>query len=82
VNSEFFEREARKALESAHQAEVAGQIELADACGAVAANKLAAAIRTSQVVECPNCFGGVKENGATCIRCSGRGMLGSNGGEP
>jgi hypothetical protein len=44
-DAESFLRDMRAKLEFAHQMEVAGAIELADAAGAVAANKLAAAIR-------------------------------------
>lgn len=38
-------REMRGLLAKAHQLEVAGDVEYADACGAVAANKLARANR-------------------------------------
>lgn len=43
--AEFLMRQVREYLAFAHQQEVAGNIELADAAGAVAANKLARAIR-------------------------------------
>jgi hypothetical protein len=40
--------EVRGYLALAHEQEVRGNIEFADACGAVAANKLAAAIRVQE----------------------------------
>lgn len=46
--SERLLREVRRLLGRAHQLEVAGDIEYADAHGAVAANKLAQAISVSE----------------------------------
>ena len=85
--SEGFMREARKALTAAHEAEVSGQIELADACGAIAANKVAAAVRLDERVhihECQACDGGYRDvRGVTvrCNQCKGTGRRATNGGE-
>ena len=40
--------DARRLLAMAHQYEIGREIEMADACGAMAANKLARAIRASE----------------------------------
>lgn len=43
--AEYFARECRKALAFAHELEVSGDIEYADACGQVGRNKLEQAYR-------------------------------------
>lgn len=82
--TEYFARECRKALAYADLAERAGQIDLADQCGAIAGNKLQQAyslglladkvvplppVLPSLVVDCPACWHGWRDSGNTTVRC-------------